>query len=62
VSIGGKQATVAYAGAAPGFVAGVLQVNARVPDDLAVSGLALVPVVITVGAASSQANVTLAVQ
>lgn len=63
VTIGGKQAQVpAYAGAAPGFVAGVLQLNVRVPDDLAVSGVTVVPVVVTVGAASSQPNVTLAVQ
>jgi uncharacterized protein (TIGR03437 family) len=63
VTIGGKQAQqVAYAGAAPGFVAGVLQLNVRVPDDLVVSGVTVVPVVVTVGVASSQPNVTLAVQ
>lgn len=29
----GKPAQILYAGAAPGMVAGALQVNARVPDD-----------------------------
>jgi uncharacterized protein (TIGR03437 family) len=34
VRIGGKPAEVRYAGGAPGLVAGVMQVNARVPADL----------------------------
>ena len=33
VRIGGRVADVTYAGAAPGLVAGMLQVNARVPAD-----------------------------
>ena len=33
VRIGGKASLVEYAGNAPGFVAGAMQVNARVPDD-----------------------------
>ncbi len=60
VLIGGRQAQVQYAGSAPGLVAGALQINAVVPADVA-SGAA-VPVVVTVGSASSQANVTVAVQ
>ena len=60
VLIGGRQAQVQYAGSAPGLVAGALQINAVVPADVA-SGNA-VPVVVTIGSASSQANVTLAVQ
>jgi uncharacterized protein (TIGR03437 family) len=40
-------------------VAGVLQVNARVPNGL--SGAA-VPITIRVGTATSQANITIAVQ
>jgi uncharacterized protein (TIGR03437 family) len=60
VLIGGRQAQVLYAGSAPGFVAGAFQVNAAVPAD-APSGPA-VPVVITVGGASSQANVTVAIE
>jgi len=61
VQIGGQPAeTPAYAGAAPGEPAGLLQVNATVPTGLP-SGTS-VPVVITVGTASSQAGVTLAVK
>ena len=48
-----------YAGAAPGQVAGILQVNVRVPADVP-KGTS-VPVSITVGAATSQAGVTLAI-
>jgi uncharacterized protein (TIGR03437 family) len=31
VTIGGQPATVGYQGAAPGLVAGVMQINAQVP-------------------------------
>jgi uncharacterized protein (TIGR03437 family) len=60
VQIGGLQATVTYAGAAPGLIAGVLQVNALVPSDLR-SGQA-VPVEFTIGGVSSQAGVSVAIQ
>ncbi len=60
VTIGGQNAEVLYQGAAPGLVAGVLQVNARIPANIA-SG-STVPVVVTIGNVNSQANVTLAVQ
>jgi uncharacterized protein (TIGR03437 family) len=33
VTVGGRPAEVLYAGAAPGLVAGVLQINARIPND-----------------------------
>lgn len=33
--IGGQQAEVLYAGSAPGFVAGALQINARIPPNIA---------------------------
>jgi uncharacterized protein (TIGR03437 family) len=59
VTIGGQRAEVLYSGSAPGLVAGVLQVNARVPDGI-ISGA--VPVVLTVGSASSPPGVTMAVQ
>jgi len=59
VRIGGLAAEVLYAGAAPGLVAGVLQVNARVPAAVASGN---VPVVVTVGSASSQPDLTVAVQ
>jgi uncharacterized protein (TIGR03437 family) len=60
VQIGGVAAEVQYAGAAPGLPAGMMQVNVRVPD--AVARGARVPVVLTVGQASSQSGVFLATQ
>ncbi len=60
VMIGGRAAEVLFAGAVPGQVAGMLQVRARVPDGID-SGNA-VPVVLTVGGASSQPNVILSVR
>ena len=59
VTIGGLPATVLYAGGAPGLVAGVMQVNVRIPAGVA-SGSA--GVTITVGSSSSQSGVTLAVR
>lgn len=52
VLIGGKQAPVQYAGAAPGSVAGLLQVNAVVPGDAA-AGPA-VPLQLYIGDFASQ--------
>jgi uncharacterized protein (TIGR03437 family) len=60
VQIGGLDAKVLYAGAAPGLVAGVLQVNCIVPSD-SPSGYA-VPIMLTVGNISSPAGVTLAIK
>ncbi len=60
VTIGGVPATVAYAGSAPNLVSGVLQINAVVPAGTP-SG-ASVPVVLTIGSATTQQNVTIAVQ
>ena len=60
VEINGEIAEVTYAGGAPGEVAGMLQVNARVPANVP-HGMA-VPVTITVGAATSQAGVTVAIK
>ena len=60
VQIGGLSAEVQYAGAAPALVAGVLQVNCVVPPN-SPSG-SIVPIVITVGQASSQPGVTLAIR
>jgi uncharacterized protein (TIGR03437 family) len=59
VSIDGKSADVLYAGGAPGFVAGVIQINVRVPDDAA-SGA--VPIVLQVGSALSQQGVTVNIE
>lgn len=60
VQIGGVDAPVLYAGAAPGLVAGLMQVNVQVPRS--VSPGAAVSVMITVGAAASPAGVTVAVK
>jgi uncharacterized protein (TIGR03437 family) len=59
VTIGGVPATIQYVGAAPGLVAGALQVNAIVPNGVA-AGAA--PLVVRVGANSSQAGITVAIQ
>jgi uncharacterized protein (TIGR03437 family) len=60
IRIGSQQAQVLYAGAVPGLVAGMLQVSCIVPPD-APSGWAI-PVVLTIGTATSQPGVTLAIQ
>ena len=59
VNIGGSPAEVLYAGAAPSLVAGVMQINVRVPVD-APSGA--VPVEVVVGGMRSQPGVTLSVK
>lgn len=56
VLMAGRETEVLYAGGAPGLVAGVMQVNARVPEGL--QGEAI-PVAIRVGTAESHAAVTL---
>jgi endo-1,4-beta-xylanase len=58
--MGGLESQVLYAGGAPGLVAGVFQVNARVPP--AVAPGPAVPVVVTVGTETTQPGVTLAVR
>jgi uncharacterized protein (TIGR03437 family) len=58
--IGGLPATVTYAGAAPGEVSGLMQVNVTIPAGVP-SGTN-VPVVLTVGTASSQTGVTIAIR
>jgi uncharacterized protein (TIGR03437 family) len=51
VTIGGLPAAVAYAGAAPTLVAGVMQVNVQIPSGVPSSGS--VPVVVNVGGVAS---------
>lgn len=58
-TIGGMPAVVEYAGAAPGIVSGVMQANLRIPANAPVGNQ---PVVITVGTAASQSNVTVAIR
>jgi uncharacterized protein (TIGR03437 family) len=60
VQIGGLAAEIQYGGAAPGLIAGIIQVNAVVPAE-APAGFA-VPVVLTVGGSSSPLGVTVAIK
>ncbi len=57
-TVGGMPATVGYAGLAPGLVDGVMQLNLTVPTG--VTGAQ--PLVVTVGAVSSQSGITVAVK
>jgi uncharacterized protein (TIGR03437 family) len=59
VTIGGQTAPVSYAGAAPGALLGLYQVNVVVPANIAAGA---VPVVVTVGGIASQAGVTMTVR
>jgi uncharacterized protein (TIGR03437 family) len=58
VTIGGVPARINYAGAAPGLVAGVLQVNVEVPETAVAGSTVLLSLVV----GASTAEVTLAVQ
>jgi uncharacterized protein (TIGR03118 family) len=59
VTIGGQPAQLLYAGAAPGNVAGIMEVEAVVPSATPTGPAA---VVVTVGGVASQANVTVSVK
>ncbi|MCC7234967.1 MAG: hypothetical protein IT163_06675 [Bryobacterales bacterium] len=54
VRIGGVEVTPMYAGSAPGFVAGLMQINATVPDNITPG--ASVPVEVIVGNTTSAAQ------
>jgi uncharacterized protein (TIGR03437 family) len=58
VRIGGQEAQIAYAGAAPGLVFGVIQINAFVPAGLPADAAATLEV--EIGGVKSQPGVTLA--
>ena len=60
VQIGGLPATVEYAGAAPGNMPGLFQINARIAPGVAAGDN--VPVRVTVGNLSSQPGVTVVVR
>ena len=60
VTIGGVPATVEFAGAAPGAVAGLTQINVQVPAGVS-PGIAL-PVVVKIGNFTSNSAVTIAVK
>jgi uncharacterized protein (TIGR03437 family) len=59
VTIGGISAVVSYAGAAPGLVAGVTQVNVQIPAGVATGSA--VPVTVMVGGVAAQSAATIAV-
>jgi uncharacterized protein (TIGR03437 family) len=60
VTIGGVPVTsILYSGAAPGLVAGALQIDVTIPAGVAPGAAA---VVVSVGGVSSQAGITVAVQ
>jgi uncharacterized protein (TIGR03437 family) len=59
-TIGGLDAPVVAAGGISGMSAGYLQVSVQIPPDVGVGDA--VPIILTIGGISSQANVTLAVQ
>jgi uncharacterized protein (TIGR03437 family) len=59
VTIGGKPAHVIFYGEAPGFVAGIMQVNVLIPNGLASGDQ---PLVVFLGDAQSQSGVTVSVQ
>jgi len=60
VTIGGIGANVLYAGGAPGFVEGLLQIDFVIPDGA--PGGPAVPVILQVGAATAKQAVTIALQ
>ena len=55
------QENIAYAGSAPGLVAGALQMNVKIPDNLNISAATQVPIEIQIGSSASQTGVTVAV-
>lgn len=59
VRIGGREAAIAYAGGAPGLVAGLMQLNVVIPPEIAAG---LVPVELQIGDKSSPRTVFLAVR
>ncbi len=59
VTIGGRRAEILYAGAAPGLVTGLLQINALIPADAPIGDT--VPVSIQVGTAASPDGTTLSI-
>jgi uncharacterized protein (TIGR03437 family) len=58
VQIRGQDAPVQYAGAAPGYVSGLLQVNVQVPTTINFGNL--IPLSLTVGSSTSQLQVSIA--
>jgi uncharacterized protein (TIGR03437 family) len=59
VTIGGQPANWTFAGEAPGFVSGVMQLNVVVPTNIAAGDQ---PIVVTLGSVPSQQGVTVSVK
>jgi uncharacterized protein (TIGR03437 family) len=59
-TIGGQAAEVLYAGGAPGLLAGLLQINVRVPEQI--DAALEVPVAVRIGDAETQSGVTLSIK
>jgi uncharacterized protein (TIGR03437 family) len=59
-TIDGVGADVLYAGAVPGLLAGVVQINVRVPGGVATDAAA--SLVLSIGSSTAQAGVTVSVQ
>ena len=60
ITLGGQRIeTIAYVGAAPGLVAGLFQLNVTIPES-APSGE--IPIAVTVGGATSQTGLTVAIR
>jgi len=57
-TVGGKPATINYAGGAPGAPAGVMQINVQIPSGLSAGNA---PVVLQAGSAQTQSGITVAV-
>jgi uncharacterized protein (TIGR03437 family) len=60
VAIRGVNSTVLYAGAAPGYVSGLLQINVQVPTSIDFGNL--VPLMLSLGSFNSQVDVTIALK
>jgi uncharacterized protein (TIGR03437 family) len=59
-TIAGAPAAVSYAGAAPGLVAGVIQINVQIPADIPPNPAARI--LLRIGSATTPAGVTLAIR
>jgi uncharacterized protein (TIGR03437 family) len=59
VTVGGQGAQYTFAGEAPGFVSGVLQLNVVIPTNIAAGDQAIV---VTIGGNPSQQGVTVSVK
>ena len=60
MQIRGVDAKVIYAGAAPGYISGLMQVNVEVPASVGFGNS--IPLTLSIGGQPSQLNVTIAVK